>query len=702
MKFIKFALLGIFLSFIFSGVLLTANQFKEKKVLPIILNNIKLLHYAPKPINDDFSKNVYKTFINQIDPNKQFFTKEDIHYFKTYETLIDDELSNQSFEFYNVIIERFFQRIEDIKKFYPDILKTPFNFNTLDSIELNQDKLTYAENLKVLKKVWKKQLKYRTLITYFDIAAVTNNISTGNTKTHKKSNLKSEAFDPKIEEKARQKVEQNTKLLFNRLEQRKEKYLDQYLNVITSIFDPHTAYFPSEEKENFDISMTGKLEGIGAMLSEEDGYIKIISIVPGSAAFRKKEIEVGDIILKVAEGSADPIDIVSMPVDEAVKYIRGKKGTEVRLTIKKPDGRILVVSIIRDTVTLEETYAKSCVIINKSTNKSFGYILLPKFYRDFNNSYARNSTEDLEKEIEKLKKENISGIILDLRNNGGGSLRDAIDIAGLFIESGPIVQVKDKSNNISILEDINPSIAYNGPVIILINHLSASASEIVAAALQDYHRAIIIGTSTYGKGSVQTLIDLDSFITKHFTATESLGALKLTIQQFFRINGNAIQFKGVEPDILIPDTLLSMDIGEKKTPYALNFSTANMSQYIPYQTNVTINLTELKKQSNNRIMHSHYFKEIISYNNFLKEKQKHTIQPLNFKLAKIEQTKLRKRTSEIKELQKESQKLEIISDKTESNPSTPSDSRKEWFSQIRKDQYISESINILSDMINNN
>lgn len=696
----KFLVLSILL--LLSGLLVAAAPIKDKLILKIIMENIENNHYAPKPINDDFSRNVYITFIKQLDPNKQFFTQEDIQFFKKFETDIDDETKHLTFEFYDAVTARFYERINQIEKFYPIILKTPFNFSKADFIETNPDKLRYAANGKALRKNWQKQFKYRTLITYFDIISASQNVSSlkkikNNTvNTVKLIDLSIIKFDTAIEHKARQKVAKNTKYMLDRIIKNKSNLKDQYFNTIASVFDPHTNYFPPAEKENFDISMSGKLEGIGAVLSEEEGYIKVVSIVPGSAAYRQKELEVEDIIIKVAEGNLEPVDIEAMNVQDAVKLIRGKKGTEVRLTVKKPDGRITVIPIIRDIVIIEETYVKSSIIKSKSSNKTYGYIVLPKFYRDFTNNNARNSTQDMAKELEKLKKANVDGIILDLRNNGGGSLKDAIDIAGLFIEEGPVVQVRNRNQKVIVYQDEDETLNYDGPLIILINNFSASASEILSAALQDYKRAVIVGTSSsFGKGTVQTFIDLDDAVSKIAQNLKPLGSLKLTIQQFFRINGHGIQFKGVVPDITLPDSYSFIDIGEKKLSYSLDFTTANATEYTLYKQ-IHYPFDELKIKSQKRVKDNKIFNQIMTYGQLLKQKQDHTLQSLNFSIAKKEQSDLRKQNNNLKNVQVDNPNILI------QNDATTSPSITEWYSQIKKDYYLDEAINVLNDILEPN
>jgi carboxyl-terminal processing protease len=479
-----------------------------------------------------------------------------------------------------------------------------------------------------------------------------------------------------------------------------EERVANYLNAIACSFDPHTEYMAPAGKDDFDINLTGTLEGIGATLKEDGEYIKVVEIVPGSAAWRQKELQADDTILKVAQGDKEPVDVVGMPVTEAVKLIRGKKGTEVRLTVRKPDSRIMVIPIIRDVVVIEEAYAKSAVISNVNTAKKYGYIYLPSFYRDYRTN-SRNSADDVRDELQKLNAEKVNGIILDLRNNGGGILDDAVRMSGLFIKRGPVVQIKDGVGRTEVLTDSDPGVVYDGPLVVLVNSLSASASEILAAALQDYGRAIIVGgTSTFGKGTVQVVADLDQYLPAYLNAVKPSGSLRLTIKKFYRISGGSTQWKGVTPDILIPDLYSYLGIQEKAMDYSLPWDTTSA---VPYQkwNNGAVNISMLKKSSLDRIKNSKAFKLITMDIARLKKQKENSSESLKFTNFMAKQRLLKEEAEELQNLPIEHASEIQISKPTvdKEDPADPNYQKtKDWLKQVTKDAYVNEAWHILSDM----
>lgn len=546
------------------------------KRLMITLNG---QHYAPQTINDDFSKKAFENVLENLDGGKQFFTLADIQSLKRYETQIDDQINSGRFDFFDTAWNLMMARLDNIEPWILEPLKSPIPMDGKGVFEVSQENKNYLKDIESLKDYWTRWTHYQVLDRVYRKKKQQEDLQKSKDSSVK---LKIMPFDS-IELKARTETKSFVENWFKRWRKmdRQDK-LAFYANTIAEIYDPHTNYFPPADKENFDISMTGKLEGIGATLSERDGYIKVERIVPGSASYKQGELKAGDLILKVAQGDAEAVDVVDMKLDDAIQLIRGKKGTEVRLTVKKPDGVIKVIPIIREVVVIEETYARSAIILHNK--KRFGIIQLPSFYADFNSrGRGRNSAGDVRLEVEKLKEENVDGIILDLRNNGGGSLADAIEMSGLFIASGPIVQVKDSEGNINAANDFNPTTLYSGPLVVLTNAYSASASEILAAALQDYKRAIIMGTkSTFGKGTVQTMVALNGGKTEVFP--RGFGELKVTIQKFYRINGGTTQLKGVEPDVVIPDAYDEVDRGEKEMNYHLAYDEIPSAKYSNYST----------------------------------------------------------------------------------------------------------------------
>jgi len=597
---------------------------KEEFLTKIVVKSLASWHYSPPKIDDAFSKKVYALEIKRLDPQKRFLVQEDIDSLSRFETDIDNELNQGSLDFFDAASALLKRRIQDAQAMTTALLDTQLDLNADDSLPMEPEKLPWAKNKDELRDRWTKMLKYQILAHIQDARESKDKEKEDKLKEESKEKPKPEAAKgakagtaskaPAIakngekavapedtEKNAREYVKRSTHRLFERmLKEDKMERISSYLNTVGNTHDPHTEYFKPEAKEDFDLSMTGTLEGIGAVLREDDGFIKVVSIVPGSASWRQKELKAEDKILKVAQANEEPVDLVEASVNEAVRLIRGRKGTEVRLTVQKPSGRIQVIPIIRDVVVVEETYAKSAIMNPPGGKKKYGYINLPAFYHDFNNSRGRTSSADIRDELEKLKAENVDGVVLDLRNNGGGALDDAVKMAGLFFKTGPVVQIKDQKGNTTVLNDQDADITYDGPLIVMINTFSASASEIVAAALQDYGRAVIMGTdTTFGKGTVQSMLDLDAYLPPAFGSFKPMGSLKLTIQKFYRINGGTTQYKGVVPDIMIPDAYSNLEVGEKNLDYPMPWDTVSSLAFAKWPKRA--DLTLLKKKSQARV-----------------------------------------------------------------------------------------------------
>ncbi|MEW6774291.1 MAG: carboxy terminal-processing peptidase [Bacteroidota bacterium] len=571
-------------------ILISAKSFfvnKYQIISQLIYDSVNQNHYEPPKIDDSYSEKVFNLYLKRLDYGKKFLIKSDVEQLSIYKHSLDDQWKNHSLEFFDVSYKIIQKRIADAEEWYKEILSQPLDYNKEEFYETDIDKTTYAENLQQLKDEWRKMVKYQVLLKIDELKEEERKkIEKDSTHT-----LKPSSFDS-LEYKARQKVLKSNNDWFKRL--KKLSYKDRmaaYLNTFINVYDPHTEYFPPKEKKKFDQSMSGQFEGIGARLQQKDGVIKVVEIIVGSPSYKQGELKAGDIILKVAQGDKEPVDVTDMDIDDAIELIKGQKGTEVRLTVQKPDGTIKVIPIIRDVIEMEETYAKSFII--EQDKQRYGYIYLPSFYTDFTHTGAHHCSNDVKNEIEKLKKYNIKGIILDLRDNGGGSLQEAVDLAGLFIPEGPVVQVRGKMNYVTVHKDKNPSVSWDGPLSVIINYGSASASEIVSAALQDYKRAIIVGTNSYGKGTVQSFVDLDYYVLPSFDSIKPTGSVKITMQKFYRINGDATQLKGVEPDIKLPNVYQYIDdYGEKELEYPMPFDKISEVKYTNYNT---INYDEIKK-----------------------------------------------------------------------------------------------------------
>ncbi|RAP35068.1 tail-specific protease [Candidatus Marinamargulisbacteria bacterium SCGC AAA071-K20] len=695
----KFA--GIFLICIFSFLFaraLTQNQALNQALFTSVNN----LHFSPIPIDDTYSSSVYSLYIKRLDPNKRFFTKSDIKQFKQFEHLIDNELNQGSQYFFEQINDRLTFRMQETQKYYKAFFKKKIRINQKETLETDIDKKEFARSEKELKKRWEKWMSYQVIIQYMTELEVkiTSENASKKVKVEGISVLPVHIkMNTKLKKKAMEKVEKDLDLMFERLtEENDEDKLNLYVDTLLNVFDTHTGYFPPQKKEDFDISMSGKLEGIGAVLREENGYIKVVRIVPGSASWRQGDLKEDDLIIKVAQSKGETVDIVGVRVRDAVKLIRGEKGSLVKLTVKKPDGSIKVVPIVRDVVVIEATYAKSSLINDTRYGKVFGYVYLPKFYRDFKDATARNTTDDIRRILEGLKKKNVDGIVLDLRSNEGGALLDAVNTAGLFIKKGPIVQVKSRHKKSNVLFDEDKEIVYGGPLIIMVNRYSASASEILAAALQDYSRAVIVGTSnSFGKGTVQTFIDLDSVFKGKADPKHPFGNLKITIQKFYRINGGSTQYKGVHPDIILPDRYSYLEVGEQYLDHSLPWDTVDKLNYNEWTQKQ--NISSLRSKSAHRSNQSKLFSHIEAHVSFVKKQRENS--DISIYITDV----IKQRN--LVEAENKRYKDSIINYKslkiTDMTPklSNDDDTKKrqaEWIESLQKDPYLNESLSILNDM----
>jgi carboxyl-terminal processing protease len=670
---------------------------KETVLLELVQNSIRYGHYDPKPLDNEFSEEVFEMFLGRLDNQKRFFTSQDVEFLSQYKDQIDEQIENGSYEFLNASINIIEKRIQQTQEFYKESLSNEFKFDGLDSMESDREKLDYVSSERELEKRWKRNLKYSTLVRVFSGLELNKNLE----DTAKKS------FD-QLEQESREKVLENHNEWYNRLnKQERDDWLAAYLDVIVSINDPHTGYFPPKEKEDFDIQMSGRLEGIGARLSQNGDYIKVVDIVAGSACWRQGDLEIGDLIIEVGEGDGETTDLVGMRVDHAVKLIRGKKGTEVRLTVQKVDGSVRIIPIVRDVVQLEQTYARSVFLENNNTTNKIGYIFLPKFYSNFNSRNGRTSAGDVKKELEKLKMDGAEKILIDLRNNGGGSLQEVVKMAGLFVDKGPIVQVKARYGDPYILKDEEPGIVFDGPLVILTNFFSASASEILAAALQDYDRALIIGSnSTYGKGTVQRFIELDKEMDRlskgNHTDLKPLGSLKMTVQKFYRIDGKSTQLRGVIPDIILPDNYEMIDVGEKDYENALAWDEIASTNYSPLTAGLEEEVRPILENSLSRISLDPYFREVKNNAQYLKDQRELTKIPMDLEGYTLWRQMKKEKSKELKNVANEIEDLKAIpltSDATKMEMDSIFKSRREkWIKSIQKDHHLYEALNITADL----
>jgi len=666
---------------------------QKQKLLAAIGALLEQQHYSPRVINDAFSKDVFKKYLDELDGEKNLFLQSDIQSFKKYETYIDDEIHGAEIKFEPAVSAVYDKRIAEATAIYKEVLDKPFDFTVKEDYIRDADKLNYPANEAEMKDRWRKKLKYLTLERYADLL--------DQREKSKVDSVRSKT-DAQLEKEARDRVRKIMDKTFDRIKNvfKDDDRFNSFINVITNMMDPHTDYFPPIEKRAFDEQMSGSFYGIGAQLSEQDGIIKIASLITGGPAWKSGEILVGDVIMKVAQGKEEPVDVTGYDVTDAVKLIRGNKGTEVRLTLKKQDGTIKVISLIRDQIVQDEAFARSAVI--KSGDKKIGYIYLPDFYADFERPNGPRCSEDVAKEVIKLKNEKVDGIVLDLRNNGGGYLYEVVQMVGLFIEQGPVVQVRDKDGKSSVLSDNNQAVLYDGPLAVMVNEFSASASEIFAAAIQDYKRGIIIGsTSTYGKGTVQRNVPFGKPIDFASGRTE-YGAVKLTFQKFYRINGASTQLRGVAPDVVLPDNLEYLKIREKDNPSSLAWDEIAKS---PYTTAPDLFGYDAAIQHANAKISADPTLSLIKSNAQWLANNNEAPVSLNFQKYKEQQEAIKKTVNQNYDLMKLKNDMDVDvvkvdSDKYYNNPDQAKGERyKAWLKSLKSDLYIDQTVKIVDDMI---
>ena len=680
----------LFVISLFTSFQTNANSDPKEKVLLTILKYVLTQgHYQPLQIDDAFSEKVYDDFLDRLDPSKRYFLQSDIDEFSKYKTKIDDQIKNEDLTFYFLVYNRFLERMKESKGYYNDILTQKFDYERDETLDINYENKPFSQNTNQLINIWYKQLKFTTLSRIHD------KLEAEKDKKSEDKNYIVASFE-KLEKDSREATLNTMNENFARIEELTySDWFSTFVNSVSQQFDPHTTYLDASLKKRFDIDMAGKLEGIGARLQKKNDYTKVTELISGGPAWKQGDLEVGDFIIKVAQGNEEPIDIVGMRLNDAIEYIKGKKGTEVKLTLKKVDGTIQVISIIRDVVELDETFVKSSVV--KKDGRTFGLIQLPKFYIDFDEKNYRNSATDMAKEIERLKKEDVEGLILDLRYNGGGSLQTAIEITGLFIEKGPVVQVKYRGKDADVKKDKDPNIKWDGPLVVMVNELSASASEIFAAAMQDYGRAVIIGgKQTYGKGTVQSVVDLN----RYHNLKEDIGSLMMTIQKFYRINGGSTQLEGVHSDIILPSRYSYMNIGERDLENPLKFDrvpAANYALWNNYQ-----NFSQVIENSKKRIANNTYFKMIDNNSKWLKKAQDDTLVYLSLDAYE----------NDLENHKNESMKYKAIRDYTTNltyesplyeqallkEDSDLAEKRVAWHKNLKKDIYIEEALTVLSEL----
>ena len=680
---------------------------REKEIFKRV-KEVLLYSYSPKDLDISYSKDVYKKYIEDLDPFKRYFLESDMEEFSKYKDKMSDMFIRNDVSFYHLSIDRLYKRINETEEYVNDIFSKPITFTNDDYFYTDDKKRKFPKNKDQAKQYWKSYIKYRILQEIFNGQKEKDSINDvkelleNSDKDKDSKKLNKAKTKEELQKESVKKVQENLSEYFRQVKLRKKSDLFSiFVNAYTEVFDIHTTYFSPKDKENFNSSMSGKIIGIGATLQDVKGYPTIRELVIGGPAWKSKEIEAGDKIIKVQQGKkGTPISVVGMLLDDAIRLIRGEEKTTVVLTIEKKDGSTKTVSLVREEIEIQETFVRSAIITDDKGNK-FGILYLPEFYVNLeNNSKGRDCSDDVKKEILELKKQGIIGLIMDVRNNGGGSLSEVVDITGLFVGKGPVVQVKDANGEIKVLKSKEKDIVWDGPLILMTNELSASASEILAGAMQDYKRAVVVGPlQTYGKGTVQTIIPLNRFGMED----DKFGALKITIQKFYRINGSSTQLKGVTSDIIIPGIFSYSDIFEKSQEFALPWDQIPSTKYTIWQGTPKIDYQYLKSQSEERLKGSTYISSIEKAGKWTKELDKIDKIPLKYEKFMQEMTKRRdqgkifeKETNFDAKIKVEAPDYELIKFKTDTVLKAK---REDWYKGMKKDFNLRESVNVLNDMI---
>jgi carboxyl-terminal processing protease len=666
---------------------------RDRVVMELVYNVISKSHFMPREVNDDFSSDVFDNFIESLDYNKRFLLASDLKQLENYRYKLDDHLRAGNPEFFNKAFNIFKKRIEEAQGFYPVLLEGPFSFNSPDFVETDPEKLDFAKDGKALKARWRDYLHLRVMNRVYD------RMTDYDKEDREDPNFTEKSIED-FEKEAREKELETHKDYFKNMEDLdRNDWMGMYMNAFTNAFDPHTEYFPPQRQEDFEIEMSGQLEGIGAQLSQRGDFITVEKIVSGSASWRQGELEEGDKILAVAQEGEEPVDVVGMSIRKAVKLIRGKKGTKVRLIVRKKDNTRREITIVRDIVELEATFARSAVL---GDEEKIGYIRLPKFYVDFYKQSNRNCADDIKIEIEKLKAAGVQGIVLDLRNNGGGSLQAVVDIVGHFVDRGPVVQVKSTGQPTKVMAAKSQKPIWEGPLVVMVNQFSASASEIFAAAIQDYQRGVIIGSkSTFGKGTVQNVFDMDRMVTWSYNDLKPLGAIKVTIQKYYRINGGTPQLKGVTPDIVLPDNYNYIPFGEREQKHALPYNEIESATFKIWPAGAK-GFESIVQKSATRTNANPRFNEIDAYAIWLKDSRDQSRLPLDYQAFVAHQRELKDRAEKHRKAGETDQLLTVLpSPADQAKLDDEADKAKEfeqWKKALSKDIYLHEAFHVTGDL----
>ena len=665
---------------------------KDKLLIDLITYVLEKGHYSPKDLDDQFSTEAFSRFIKGMDPLKRYFLASDIETFEKYRLSIDDQLINKELVFFDEVYKVLSKRIEEAESRYERLLSDSFDLFSPSVVEIDYDEMSYVNTKTELEDRWRQQLTI-SLLPVIDAQLE---------KYARENELEVESIEESVllelQVKAREELKRTFYEYFHFIsELDREDYFSTYINAVVETFDPHTYYFAPTDKDRFDIAMSGKFEGIGARLQKKPEGTTVVEIISGGPVWRAKSLEVGDELLKVRQEEGEAVDLSGMRLDDAIELIKGPEGTTVYLTVKRTNGVVEEISVIRDVVELEESYAKSVKISDEEYE--YGLIHLPKFYVDFDDYNQRNAAIDVKAELMRLQKEGVEGVVLDLRDNGGGSLQTVVDMAGYFIDEGPVVQVRTAGDRREVQKDPEKGILYDGPLVVLVNELSASASEILAAALQDYGRAVIIGSErTYGKGTVQNVIPLSNIIRSNELG--DLGALKITTQKFYRVSGGSTQLEGVSSDIIIPDRYTYIDVGERDQDNPLSWDRIQAATFTPWHKQ--IDYERILSSSRERLSANRYVDLLDEEARWISAQREDDTTYLDLKSYRKNKEELKKKSKEFEALDQYDTRLKFSSLPYEKSlfnqDSILREKRDRWHKELAKDVYLEEAIAVLKDL----
>lgn len=681
------------ISFLVIGLSCTslAQKSKVTENVDLVFHNtadmLQQIHYAPKKLDDKFSVQVFTAYLQQLDPGKRFFLKEDLHRFKKYELQLDDEMKGKVVHFYKVVNTTFKQRLKESEAMMEELLKQPFKFTTQEIYNTNTDKLDYCKSADDLKNRWRNYLKYQVLGQYEDLLDIHQRDS---------ANKQTEA---QIEEKARQTILRIEKRNIDNLYKltTDEEAFNTYVNSITNLYDPHSNYFLPVDRREFQESLSGVYYGIGALLADMQGKIGIGELMIGGPAWKSGQVDKGDVIVKVTQQGGKPVDVAGFTMSEVIKLTRGQQGTTVTITFRKTDGSLKDVTLKRAALQLEDTFVKSAII---EDSVKLGYISFPKFYTDFGDANGRSCAVDMARELTRLQQENVKGIIIDIRDNIGGSLGEVINMIGLFIKEGPVVQVKGPVGEPYVSRVKGKDVLYDGPLVVLVNEMSASAAEIFAAAIQDYHRGIIVGSSsTYGKGSVQRPFGIGDNRLSNSVNTD-LGTLHVTLQKYYRITGAATQLKGIEPDIKLPGIYEPYKIQEKNNPTALAWDTIQAVPFTAMDEQGTI--PKVVAHSGGRMQHDSVLQALTKNLHWMQNRS--GIYALQLDKYRTAEKELQTKVGEIRKQLVSAKPMGVknttdMEDALKNKEQFKNDTNKAWINSLKRDLFLSEAVYVMYDYL---